>query len=78
MLYKDVVLLGNDCIIPRNIPEVEIAKIAARVLDEVIQPLRDVQIDDSEFACLRAIVFFDPGTNDSFIFASFEVYYQSS
>lgn len=62
MPYKDVVLLGNDCIIPRNIPELEVAKIAARVLDEIVQPLRDVQVDDTEFACLRTIVFFDPGS----------------
>ena len=32
------------------------------MLDELVRPLREIQIDDSEFACLKAVVFFDPGT----------------
>ena len=62
---KDCLLLGNDFIIPRNTQELEIAKVVARIIDELVKPFRDVQIDDSEFACLKAIVFFDPGTNFS-------------
>ena len=31
------------------------------VLDLIVKPLRDIQINDYEFACLKAIVFFDPG-----------------
>lgn len=58
--YKDILLLGNDFIIPKHGPEAEIAHIATRVLDELVKPLRDIQIDDSEFASLKAIVFFDP------------------
>lgn len=58
---KDVLLLGNDAIIPRNTPEVEIGRVASRILDELVQPMKDVQMDESEFACLKAIVFFDPG-----------------
>ncbi|XP_022344751.2 hepatocyte nuclear factor 4-gamma-like isoform X2 [Crassostrea virginica] len=57
---KEVLLLGNDAIIPRNTPEVEIGRVASRILDELVQPMKDVQMDDSEFACLKAIVFFDP------------------
>lgn len=30
-------------------------------MDELIKPLKEVQIDETEFACLKAIVFFDPG-----------------
>lgn len=29
-------------------------------MDELVKPLSEVQIDDTEFACLKAIVFFDP------------------
>ena len=29
-------------------------------MDELVKPLNEVQIDDTEFACLKAIVFFDP------------------
>lgn len=63
---KDVLLLGNDAIIPRNTPEVEIGRVASRILDELVQPMKDVQMDESEFACLKAIVFFDPGRYISF------------
>ncbi|XP_070537291.1 hepatocyte nuclear factor 4-gamma-like isoform X2 [Ptychodera flava] len=66
--YKDVLLLGNDVIIPRHAPQLEISRIASRILDELVRPLHDVQIDEQEFACLKAIVFFDPdakGLSDS-------------
>ncbi|EHB18370.1 Hepatocyte nuclear factor 4-gamma [Heterocephalus glaber] len=32
----------------------------AWVLDELIRPFQEIQIDDNEHACLKAIVFFDP------------------
>ena len=59
--HKDVLLLGNDVIIPRNNQDPDIGRVATRILDELVRPLRDVQIDESEFSCLKAIVFFDPG-----------------
>ena len=59
--HNDILLLGNDVVIPRHTPEIEIGRISSRVLDELVKPLREVQIDDSEFACLKAVVFFDPG-----------------
>jgi hypothetical protein len=31
-----------------------------RVMSELVDPFRDIQMDDTEFACLKAIVFFDP------------------
>lgn len=61
MVHKDLLLLGNNVIIPRNMADADIDRVASRVLDELVKPLRDVQIDDSEFSCLKAIVFFDPG-----------------
>lgn len=32
------------------------------MLDELVQPFQDIQIDDNEYAALKAIVFFDPGS----------------
>ncbi|KAK7922696.1 hypothetical protein WMY93_009598 [Mugilogobius chulae] len=60
MLYKDILLLGNDHIIPRNSPELEVGRVAVRILDELVLPFQELQIDDNEYACLKAIVFFDP------------------
>ncbi|XP_026860271.1 hepatocyte nuclear factor 4-gamma isoform X2 [Electrophorus electricus] len=60
MPYKDILLLGNGCVIHRNCPEVEICRVANRVLDELVSPFQDIQIDDNEYAALKAIVFFDP------------------
>jgi len=36
--------------------------VANRILDELVRPFQEIQIDDNEYACLKAIVFFDPGT----------------
>ncbi|KAM9510234.1 hepatocyte nuclear factor 4-beta-like [Guaruba guarouba] len=41
-------------------PELEITHVATRTLDELVKPLRDIWIDDKEYACLKAIIFFDP------------------
>ncbi|XP_028592501.2 hepatocyte nuclear factor 4-gamma isoform X2 [Podarcis muralis] len=60
MLYKDIILLGNDFVIHRNSSEIEISRVANRILDEIIRPFQEIQIDDNEYACLKAIVFFDP------------------
>ncbi|KAF2984237.1 hypothetical protein EK904_013372 [Melospiza melodia maxima] len=62
--YTDFLLLGNDFIIPMHCPELEIARVATRILDELVKPLRDIQIDDNEYACLKAIIFFDPGAGE--------------
>lgn len=34
--------------------------IGMRVMSELVEPFREIQMDDTEFACLKAIVFFDP------------------
>lgn len=72
MHLKDVLLLGNNCIITkqcpavmlpeqRNLsPDLSIARVGSRIMDELVKPMTEVQIDDTEFACLKAIVFFDP------------------
>nr|CAH7730477.1 unnamed protein product [Callosobruchus chinensis] len=60
MHLKDVLLLGNNCIITKQCPDLSIARVGARIMDELVKPMTEVQIDDTEFACLKAIVFFDP------------------
>ncbi|KAL0156665.1 hypothetical protein M9458_047911, partial [Cirrhinus mrigala] len=35
-------------------------RVSNRVLDELVLPFQDIQIDDNEYAALKAIVFFDP------------------
>lgn len=60
VIYKDVLLLGNDHIIPRHSPDPEIGRIGNRILDDIVSVMREVHMDPSEFACLKAIVFFDP------------------
>ena len=47
--------------IPKVAQESDISRIANRILEEVVRPFREVQVDDSEFACMKAIVFFDSG-----------------
>lgn len=64
MHLKDCLLLGNDYIIHRHSPEVEISHIGSRIMDELVSVLREVRIDDTEFACLKAIVFFDPSKSN--------------
>ncbi|XP_022699612.1 hepatocyte nuclear factor 4-gamma-like isoform X2 [Varroa jacobsoni] len=58
---KDVLLLGNDFLMPRNaMQDAELSVISERIIDELIHPMREIRVDDTEFACLKAIVFFDP------------------
>jgi hypothetical protein len=54
---------GSGSVIQRNGPEQELSRVAHRVLDELVQPFQDIQIDDNEYAALKAIVFFDPGND---------------
>ncbi|KAL1007252.1 hypothetical protein UPYG_G00084110 [Umbra pygmaea] len=58
--YNDIILLGNDFVIPVSGPEVEVSRVAARILEELVRPLRELAITDSEFACIKTIVFFAP------------------
>lgn len=64
MHLQDVLLLGNNCIITKHHadtrPDLDISLIGVRIMDELVKPLKEIEIDDTEFACLKAIVFFDP------------------
>ncbi|XP_072236670.1 hepatic nuclear factor 4, beta isoform X1 [Leuresthes tenuis] len=58
--YHKLILLGNDFVIPLRGAEVEVCRVAFRIQEELVKPLRELEITDKEFACLRAIVFFAP------------------
>lgn len=66
MHLKDVLLLGNNCIITKHCPDsqvspnLDISRIGSRIIDELVRGMKDVNIDDSELACVKALVFFDP------------------
>ncbi len=57
----DYLLLGNHYIIPRNTSDLALSRVAGRILDELVKPLKENQLDEKEYACLKAIVFFDNG-----------------
>lgn len=59
--FSEVLLLSNDSIITRKNADVDVGHVASRILDEIVAPMREIQVDDSEYACLKALVFFDPG-----------------
>lgn len=40
---------------------------AGRILDEIVRPLQEIQLDEKEYACLKAIVFFDNGLSSIII-----------
>ena len=61
MNLKDVLLLGNDLVIPRTAGDAEVRRIAIRILEELVEPMKEWNVDDTEHACLKAIVFFNPG-----------------
>jgi len=60
IMYKDALLLGNDLVISRAHPEPEIRRIAVKVVDEIVKPMVELDVDETEYACLKAIVFFNP------------------
>uniref|UniRef100_T1JI75 Ultraspiracle n=1 Tax=Strigamia maritima TaxID=126957 RepID=T1JI75_STRMM len=61
---NDVLLLGNDYQILRQNSEIEMNHLSNRIMDELIKPLKEIQMDDTEFACLKAIVVLDPTSKE--------------
>ena len=68
----NILLLGNDMIIPRDIrdwgnnwlndgqEENVVRDVGVRIMNELVSPFKAIKMDDTEFSCLKAIVFFDP------------------
>lgn len=63
---KDVLLLGNNCIITKHTPDsrlspnLDISRVGTRIIDELVSAMKEVCLDDAELACIKALVFFDP------------------
>jgi hypothetical protein len=73
MFATGVLLLGNHSIIKRTPdqnsrlePNLDISKIGARIIDELVAAMKDIQLDDEELACIKALVFFDPSMEKLF------------
>lgn len=70
MHLKDVLLLGNNCIITKHCPEssnetdasakLDVSRVGTRIIEELVYTMKDMQLDDKELACMKALVFFDP------------------
>lgn len=66
MHLQEVLLLGNNCIITKHCqdvrmsPNLDISRIGARIIDELVSAMKEINLDDSELACVKALVFFDP------------------
>lgn len=66
MHLDEMLLLGNNCIITKQCPDskvapnLDISRIGARIIDELVSAIKDIKLDDSELACIKALVFFDP------------------
>lgn len=65
MHLKDVLLLGNNRILTKHspnshsVPNFDICRVGSRIIDELIRDMKEINIDDSELACVKALVFFD-------------------
>lgn len=66
MHLDDVLLLGNNRILTKHsqsahsLPNFDICRVGSRIIDELIRDMKEINIDDSELACVKALVFFDP------------------
>ncbi|XP_029354322.1 hepatic nuclear factor 4, beta [Echeneis naucrates] len=58
--YNNLILLGNDFVITLRDAQIEVSRVAFRIQEELVKPLRELDITDKEFACLKTIVFFSP------------------
>ena len=58
------VIVKTDCGTDRSFysttQDTVVRDIGVRVMNELVSPFKAIQMDDTEFACLKAIVFFDP------------------
>lgn len=59
--------------IPLRGAELEVSRVALRIQEELVKPLRELDITGKEFACLRAIVFFSPGQSSHSVSGNFSL-----
>jgi hypothetical protein len=65
MGVKDAVWLTNDTWLPRDAPKIpDVNRVAARVLDHLTAPMRQLHLEEREYVALKAVAFFDPLAKD--------------
>lgn len=78
---NDALVLANGVTVSKkNAQSAGIGDIFGRVLDELVAKMREMQMDQSEIGCLRAIVLFNPGDDEptidaNRIFINFIIYF---
>ena len=48
--------------VKEGITDASVQRVVNQVVESLALPMRDLAVDDTEAACLKAIAFFDPGT----------------
>ncbi|XP_023244311.1 hepatocyte nuclear factor 4-gamma-like [Centruroides sculpturatus] len=61
---KDTLLLGNNFVIARDTTDLVVSEIKCRILDELVNVFRELEVDNTEIAYLKAIDFFNPHAKD--------------
>jgi len=65
MGVRDAVWLTNDTCLPRDAPKIpDVNRVAARVLDHLTAPMRQLHLEEREYVALKAVAFFDPLAKD--------------
>ena len=65
---QDALVLANGIVVNRaNVNQAGIGNIMDRVLNELVEKFREMEVDRSELGCLRAIVLLNPGNFTCFL-----------
>ena len=66
---KDGILLATGLHVHRSSAhQAGVGTIFDRVLTELVSKMREMKMDKTELGCLRAIVLYNPGSNNFFVF----------
>ncbi len=63
MYETNIVLNEAKLIEKQSFQNLMVHNIGNRIMRELVDPFRKICVDDTEFACLKAIVFFDPNAS---------------
>uniref|UniRef100_A0A914CI90 Uncharacterized protein n=1 Tax=Acrobeloides nanus TaxID=290746 RepID=A0A914CI90_9BILA len=56
-----MIWLTNDSCLPRDAPKIpDVNRVAARILDHLTTPMKNLHMDEQEYLALKAVAFFDP------------------
>jgi hypothetical protein len=56
-------------------PNLDISRVGTRILEELVSIMKEIKLDDSELACIKALVFFDPSKFFFSILSNFDLRY---